>query len=349
MMLQNLTNMTSVREFHSAENVLLLFLYTFILVVGFIGNSLVVCFFGFKTKYRKLFHHYLLHLAFADMIASVVTSTHYLYNTATMNKWILGTELCKTLSSLGPVTVNVSAWIITSIAIERHRGINKPFQKRLGKYSIHFIMICIWTLSFLLLIPYIKSMVVHYGQCMPVWKNEVYEFVYSIVTLTIQSIIPFCMMLTIFAGIKKTVKNGKTLSVHYKVPLFKKQNESKLARNLSTKSCIAKQNRDKKLLQMLSAAFVVFILCSLPYNLFYTISIYVVRIQQKKVDMKILFKANVWLSSIVVMNSCMNFFIYAGLDKNFMNYCKSFLLRKQENRERIDTGTSRLTDEHTRY
>lgn len=50
---------------------------------------------------------------------------------------------------------------------------------------------------------------------------------------------------------------------------------------------------------------------------------------------------NMWLAMLVTINSCINFFIYAGVDKSFKAYCKSILYNKpikDENTTQQETG-----------
>lgn len=320
------------------DKILLACLYSIILILGLIGNGLVIYYFGFKKRNRQLFDFYILNLGLADLIASTVTSIHYLYNIIMANYWLMGVFMCKTISVIGPLTVNVSAWIVTSIALERCRGITKPFQ-RCTKFKIRVFMLVIWIVSALTLIPYIQWIDVKDYKCSPYWKSSHYEFTYSVVTLVVQSIIPTCTMCYIFLTIKKVVVHrNRNLTVLY----TKSHSSHGDATNLtlpildnlnSIEQRSAKKNR--RMFIMLSFTLFIFILCSLPYNIFYSTSLYLVKIRNNY-DIELidtLTTVNEWLSLIVVMNSSMNFFIYAGMDDGFKTFCKRLIIKNKKNEQ----------------
>ena len=340
-----------------------LIIYMIILVVGCVGNTLVILYFGFKKKVKQRFSYYLINLAFVDLLTSLFTPVHFIYTIISQHQWQIGLLACIGLSSLGPLTVNVSSWIITSIAIERHRGIKNPLQQRYSRTRIYITMLFIWVISTATLIPYMMSLDIIYTNrtnntdnptiniCRPEWPNPKTEFAYSLVLLVLQSILPTLMMIVMFMSIHKAVTaRGRFLSVHYTAPTTSLRSSIlRLQRHSSDERKTVTERRDKKLFNMLTIALVIFIVCSIPYNIFYTTLLYMVRITNTIPDVNIL-NVNIWLAMLVTINSCINFFIYAGMDKSFKAYCKSILFHiklKEDNNaaqaNRHQSFTSRLS------
>ena len=178
----------------STSDIIVIFIYMAILVFGFSGNLLVVHFFGFKNKVERLYHIYLIHLAVADLISATVTSGYFIFTVVSGHVWYLGEFSCKLISVIGPVTVNVSAWLLVSIAHERYRGIISPFKPRLTKLRIHLTVAAIWFVSFLILIPYALSIQLVDGWCRMQWSSPAYELTYAVGTLVVQSLVPIIYM-----------------------------------------------------------------------------------------------------------------------------------------------------------
>ena len=334
------------------ERVIILILYITIFLAGCTGNSLILYYFGYKTKRNQLFNYYIIHLAIADFTASLITPLHFIYNIIMHDKWKMGVTMCKIVALIGPLTVNVSAWVVTSIAAERCRGITKPLKERYSRWTIRGFMLLIWLVSGLCLIPYGQSVNIIKQQCVPCWKYPIHEFAYSMVTLTVQNIIPSCMMVCIFLAIKDVVsKRSRKLTIlssaaendRYCRDSFSVNDNTSNGLSIRSKN-MKKARKERKIYAMLIIALVIFVLCLLPYNIFYSVSIYLVRVKKIYVSAShyiTLIKINTWLSAIVVMNSCMNFFIYAGMDRNFKNFCRNIFCHKKYPRR--ETQRSRLS------
>ena len=469
-------------------DIIVVAIYIAILVFGFSGNLMVVHYFGFHNKVRRLYHFYLIHLAVSDLISATVTSGYFVLSVVSNYTWHLGEFSCKLITLIAPVTVNVSAWILVSIAHERYRGIISPFKARLTKLQIHLTVAAIWVCSFIILTPYALSINLKGLSCHVSWKNPVYELTYAVATLIVQSLVPiFYMTFTVtrilyvlrnrmtetkartpnskhsnfsrntsFMSnsyqttvttssakynedvkdreterlISQRRKNGdniscdiakltlqtkaKALSVpsliisinkegNNEVPrcfdITSKQNEFTTLKktqsvfllpqrlppqvNVETpKNPICKNNssttrksdmtcttqddtlnqsssirgsmrrkieiaptesaykrfrkifqvdsvkmktnraRQQQRIAMLVVTFSVFVVCSLPYNVFYIIAIVIYDFIKDHTQLALLRNFHIWLSTLVVLNTIVNCFIYAGMDRGFQIYCK---------------------------
>eukprot|EP00111_Clytia_hemisphaerica_P006256 TCONS_00018111-protein len=194
----------------STSDFIVVTIYIIILVFGFSGNLIVVHYFGFRNKVRRLYHIYLIHLAIADLISATVTSVYFMLSVVSGYTWYLGEFSCKLISIIAPVTVNVSAWLLVSIAHERYRGIISPFKPRLTKLRIHLTVAAIWFVSFLILTPYALSVRLSEGWCRMSWSSPVYELTYAVVTLVFQSLLPIIYMTFTVTRILHVLRNRMT-------------------------------------------------------------------------------------------------------------------------------------------
>ena len=150
----------------------------------------------------------MIHLAIADLISSIITPVHFVYGMVAGNIWHFGPASCTIVSVIGPLTVNISAWILASIAYERYRGIVTPLKPRCTKFRIHMAVVVIWIASLFTLIPYMQSMELIGGRyCAPNWKDTYYEYGSAIGMLVLQSILPIAFMTFAVTRILKALKD----------------------------------------------------------------------------------------------------------------------------------------------
>ena len=180
----------------SSSDILLICIYVAMFVIGSIGNSLIIRYFGSYKKHKAVFHIYLVHLAVADLICLTLTCAQLVYEILSGWTWPFGLISCKLAYSIAPITLNASAWIVASISQERYRGIVTPLKSRLTKNSIHLIVLAIWIASSVILIPYMLSIeLIDDKYCQSTWENDYYEFGSAIEILILQSIIPDVYMI----------------------------------------------------------------------------------------------------------------------------------------------------------
>ena len=178
----------------TSSDILLIFIYCIIFLFGIVGNALVIHYFAIRRKKKLQYHYYLIHLAIADFILSTATPIHFIY-VKLSPYWHLGSSLCTILSVIGPLTVNVSAWVLTSIAHERYRGIVNPLEPRFSKLRIHVTVALIWMFSTFLFLPYILSMELNEGRCQQKWQDIQFELIVAVGTLLLQSVLPIVYMI----------------------------------------------------------------------------------------------------------------------------------------------------------
>lgn len=298
-----------------------IFLYSFVLIFGIIANSLVVIFFAFKIKRHTTFRWFIVQLAIADCIVCIITPGLTFYLMYNNGNWYLGPFLCKVITPIGFITVNVSAWILCAIAYERFRAIGNPLKPRYSRKHVNLICMFMWIGSIIVALPLFLYTDVRGSQCVPVWNRD-QHLVLGIIGLISQSVIPILLMGFTFlairnAFVKQELNTSNTL---------KGFNDRQKSKSIRLKS--------KMTTQTLLIAFGVFVLCSLPYNLLYVIAVVMFRFDvysttEKMHQIQIYDQVGFWLSYLVVLNSVMNCLIYAGKFPTFRRFILTQICRRR--------------------
>ncbi|XP_065644053.1 rhodopsin, GQ-coupled [Hydra vulgaris] len=168
--------------------------YTFTLIFGFIGNAFVIYFFSLKMKRASQFRWLVVHLAISDGIYSVITPLQFLHLLHNNNEWKLGLLACKVLNCIGPLTVNVSSWILCLMGFERYRAICHPFSKRLSRTNINYVVLMIWIICIGIKINTFLRLTVEAGECYPSYKSITENIANSLVALLADSLIPMVLL-----------------------------------------------------------------------------------------------------------------------------------------------------------
>ena len=293
-------------------------LYSFIFIFGTFSNMIVIIFFAFKIKRHTTFRWFVVNLAIADGIVCIVTPLHRFYLMATDGYWHLGSFLCKLFTPIGFINVNVSAWILCAIAFERYKAIGTPLKRRYTRKHVNLICFIMWLVSILMSLPIFLLTDVQAGSCIPTWNREQHLSV-AIIGLLFQSVFPILIMALSYFMIRKAF----TRQIH--------NTKSTISKLTTINGNIIKNKRNtiriksQMTTQTLLLAFVIFVICSLPYNIFYVVAVYMFRYgiytaEEIKRHSNVYGEIEFWLSNLVVLNSIMNCVVYAGKFPTFRRF-----------------------------
>ncbi|CAI2300928.1 unnamed protein product [Caenorhabditis sp. 36 PRJEB53466] len=114
----------------SAYTVMISSVFSLCLVLSLLGNAIVILtILGKSHRSRSITNFYLLNLAFADLLRSIICIPSTLLGELT-HCWLLGAAMCKIVAFLQPVGVCASAYTLAVIAIERYYAICRPLESR---------------------------------------------------------------------------------------------------------------------------------------------------------------------------------------------------------------------------
>jgi len=91
-------------------------------------------------------------LAMADVIIGMF-SIPFQFQAAVLQRWDLPKFMCPFCPFVQTLSVNVSIFTLTAIAIDRHKAILNPLRARSSKHASKIIIAIIWFVAFMLAAP----------------------------------------------------------------------------------------------------------------------------------------------------------------------------------------------------
>lgn len=198
--------------------IILIFAYCSIILLGVIGNSLVIhVIIKFKSM-RTVTNFFIANLAVADLLVNTLCLPFTLVYTL-LGEWKLGPVLCHLVPYAQALAVHVSTVTLTVIALDRHRCIVYHLESKISKRISFLIIGVAWAVSALLasplaifreyslieIIPDFKIVV-----CSEKWPGEGqlnYGTIYSISMLLIQYVLPLAVISYAYIRIWTKLKN----------------------------------------------------------------------------------------------------------------------------------------------
>lgn len=277
---------------------LILTLYVTVIVIGLVGNAVVVFIVAKSKHMQNVTNIFIANLALSDIGLSVFSLPIQLHYQITDN-WIFGTVMCKIIFAAFAVPMYVSTITIFLIACDRYWLIVYPLKERMQLKTAIILIISAITLSIVLAIPVIcfaKVVHIHHPDlrinrkyCTEEWSSPMLRIIYSFSTFLFQ----FCLPLII------------TALLYYKIYCRLQ------SRPLQSRATNAERNG--KTNKILFAIVVLFVTCWLPWNLFSLIT---------EVDKSIVIGAHfklvdLLLKMFAMSSACINPFLYCWLNDNF--------------------------------
>ncbi|XP_076018972.1 neuropeptide Y receptor Y7 [Genypterus blacodes] len=287
---------------HIAVQITLITAYSIIILLGLLGNSLVVYMIIRYKNMRTVTNFFIANLALADLLVDTLCLPFTLIYTL-LDEWKFGAVLCHMVPFAQVLSVHVSILTLTVIALERYRCIVFHLGQRLTWRSSFLIMAVTWTLSAVLAAPLaifreyrqeeIPSINLRIAVCSEQWPHGTSRggVIYSLSMLLLQYIIPLAVISYAYICIWVKLKN----------------HVSPCNRNDSI-------NRRKKTTKMLALVVVVFASCWLPFHVFQLASDLDLVLRLKE------YKLIYTVFHIVAMCSTFaNPLLYGWMNKNYRN------------------------------
>ena len=290
------------------------------LLLGTAGNLIIIIYYGFKDKSKRVFTLYLVHLAITDLVASILTPIYYFPYDLT-GYWYYGSFLCKYTIFVGSgVTIYSSCWILFGILYERYRSIVFPLEKKMTRMKIHLFCTGAWVVSITFHAPYfiatfheetedsghykcVNKIMTHFPRYIPV--------IYFIVRLVVQAILPVSLMVFFYIKIQAALMKSNEIAIK--------------TRNAST--ALKRSNAILKALRLALIVFAVTAILNNSSHVFRAVTFLYFpstwgKIGSIKSFVELLIRA-------LAVNNVANCFIYAGTMKDFKKYAVNFLKCKR--------------------
>ena len=272
-----------------------------LIIVGVIGNSLVIAVVKLIRSMHTTTNYLLLNVASADITTLLFIAIQLI---TSMHLSRFSSFLCKFVSNgyVPVVTLIVSSYTFTLLAIERYYALVKPMtaSRRLRNDNVAYVILGIWLVAVGLVTPiFIVADADSYGYCdFGDSDNKILIYVYCLFTICL--IIPFIIIATCY------------LRVIYGMH-FKKTICSNTSERVDTRQEITEKHRLLKVLILLTA---VFFTAFIPYSFLLIMNfsnIYSSNVKNLRYSAQFL----------TLLNCSMNPFIYAFQS---FNYRRGFVL-----------------------
>lgn len=229
--------------------------YSIIIVIGTIGNVMLV--FDLATKhYLKTSQYFILNLATVDLLTCAL-SIPFDISLVVLGGWPFGPVMCRIVYPLQTILIAVSVFTLLCMAVERHRAILHPLKPKIPGKVIMLVILLNWVIATGLVSPYAAALTIKDGHCAENWPNNDprYPKAFSLCVFLILYLSPLCVITAAytFVGIRLRANSHKA---------------ELLVGTLSCKSRLAKSRtqRNIRIVKFFVLAVVAFALCLLPFQ-----------------------------------------------------------------------------------
>ncbi|TKR92224.1 hypothetical protein L596_006917 [Steinernema carpocapsae] len=189
---------------------------SFVVIFGLslFGNTAVVLTILLRRKRssRSITNLYLLNLAIADLLRSVICMPSTLISEL-FHCWMFGPLFCKMAAYLQPVAVTASGYTLAIIAVERYYAICRPLESRIWHTKKHAMLMItlVWVISFAAnlgtAIMYDAVPYKDFWNCLTT-NGPVADFFYQLYITLILLFIPLTIMVAMYGNVIFTLKTG---------------------------------------------------------------------------------------------------------------------------------------------
>lgn len=278
---------------------ILIVIYSFIFLLGVVGNSLVVYVVCRKRSMQSVTNVFIMNLALSDILMCLL-AVPFTPISFFLEYWILGKFLCHLVPfSLG-VSVYVSTLTSLAIAIDRYFVIVHPFKPRMRLGVCILLIAVVWVVSISISLP--LAIYMEYSvdasngraKCGELWPIPTSKRFFDLASLVLQYLIPFIVISYSYTKVWIILSNrtrpGKT-----------KEKE------------IIELRRKKRTNYMLVAMVAIFAVCWMPLNIVHLTMEFNTEFTKQHYFSFVFFIAHVIAMSSTIYNP----FLYAWLNDNF--------------------------------
>ncbi|XP_034409196.1 C-X-C chemokine receptor type 3-like [Cyclopterus lumpus] len=261
-------------------------LYSVVLVVGLLGNGLLLAILAQKRRSWSITDTFILHLSVADILL-LVTLPFWAAQAAQQNGWRFGGFLCKISGAVFNINFYCGIFLLLVISLDRYLSIvhaTQPFSQKKPRLA-HISCLSVWIFSLFLSIPDCAFLVVKRD---PVQAKTLCVHSFS------QSVIDWQLLSCVLHQTLGFLLPAAALVVCC--------------------SCILQKQRA---ITFILPLVVVFLLCWVPYNITLIVDTFRSRSKKPAEPESSLKTAVMVTSALGCMHACIRPLLYFGLCRNF--------------------------------
>ncbi|XP_037046271.1 octopamine receptor beta-1R-like isoform X2 [Bradysia coprophila] len=302
------------------------FIIGFIILAAIFGNMLVIVSVMQHRKLRVITNYFVVSLAMADMLVALCAMT-FNASVELAGKWLFGSTMCDVWNSLDVYFSTASILHLCCISVDRYYAIVQPLDYPLiMTFSRVIFMLCIvWTFPAILsFVPiflgwYTTAEHLDYLKSHPYICEFKVNKSYALISSSVSFWIPGIVMILMYYKIYKEADRQERLLYRSKVAALLLDKHLQIngisvqRQSIHTvEPCaISKMRREKKAARTLGIIMSAFLLCWLPFFLWYVISsLCASSCSSPKIVVGIVF----WIG---YFNSALNPLIYAYFNREF--------------------------------
>ncbi|XP_051896693.1 prolactin-releasing peptide receptor-like [Pristis pectinata] len=289
--------------------------YVLVVFIGIFGNYLLLYVICKTKKMHNVTNFFIGNLAFSDMLMCATCVPFTLAYAFHPQGWIFGKFMCHFVFLMQPVTVYVSVFTLTAIAVDRYYATVHPLKKRISIVTCTYILAGVWLMSCALAAPafahtyHIEFQDQDLTICEEFWvRKEKEHLAYAYSTLIITYILPLSAVSLSYLRITLKLKNRV-------VPGNATHSQERW-----------EKVKRKKIFRLLVLVVTVFGACWLPLHVFNVI---------RDIDISLINKEYFNLIQLLchcsaMTSACCNPFLYAWLHDRFRAELKKMFTCKKK-------------------
>ncbi|KAL4604851.1 prolactin-releasing peptide receptor-like, partial [Arapaima gigas] len=276
--------------------------YALVVLVGIFGNYLLLYVICRSRKMHNVTNFFIGNLAFSDMLMCATCVPFTLAYAFNPRGWVFGRFMCYLVFLIQPVTVYVSVFTLTAIAVDRYYATVHPLKKRISVPACAHVLLGIWLLSCGLVAPavahtyHVEFRDEGFTICEEFWMGQEHErLAYAYSTLLVTFVLPLSALCISYLCISVKLRNCIA-------PGHQTQSQAR-----------AQRARKRKTFRLVALVVVAFGVCWLPIHVFNVL---------RDVDIHLIHKRYFLLIQLLchlcaMSSSCCNPFLYAWLHDRF--------------------------------
>ncbi|KAL4240924.1 Substance-K receptor [Mactra antiquata] len=241
------------------QQAIFFFAFAAILIVAAGGNLIVVWIVLAHKRMRTVTNYFLVNLAIADFLISVLNMPFTIIYLIYQNWWF-GTFFCKCALFISTCTISVSVLTFMAIAMDRYTAILYPLRPRTPKRHVVAAIIGIWFISIVLSLPNIiyyttvpfPDNIIPPGEmCTYIW-DKVDDLIYNYVLLILNYIFPLFTLMITYARVGIELWGSQAIGEETSIQHDRVKSK-------------------RKVVKMMIAVVIIFAICWFPMQVYYVL------------------------------------------------------------------------------